>query len=154
MNQQNVTKLCHKFSKGRTDVNDEQRSSRSSLIFDDLQKIEGEICANQCGMIGELHHIPEVSKTTIHEAVREKLGYRKLCTHWVPKMLTDTHKMKQMGSALKFLTHYAQGGDEFLECIMTGDKTWVFHCTPESNQQSLQWRHAHDVVQRAGGRLL
>ena len=43
--------------------------------------------------IRELHHIiPEVSKTTIHEAVMEKLGYRKLCTHWVPKMLTDDHK--------------------------------------------------------------
>jgi hypothetical protein len=41
-------------------------------------------------MIRELHHIiSEVSKTTIHEAVTEKLGYRKLCVRWVPKMLTD-----------------------------------------------------------------
>ena len=37
----------------------------------------------------ELHYIiPEVSKTTIHEAVTEQLGYRKLCAHWVPKMPT------------------------------------------------------------------
>jgi hypothetical protein len=36
--------------------------------------------------IRELHHIiPELSKTTIHEAVTEKLGYRKLCTRWVPQ---------------------------------------------------------------------
>jgi len=34
-------------------------------------------------------------------------------------------------------------GDEFLDFTVTGDETWVFHHTPESKQQSLQWRHAH-----------
>jgi hypothetical protein len=77
-----------------------------------------------------VHHIiPEVSKC--HEAVTEKLGYRKLCTCWVPNMLTDNHKTKQMGSTLKFLTRYAQEGDTFLDPIVTGDETWVFHHTHE-----------------------
>jgi hypothetical protein len=79
-----------------------------------------------------LHHIiPEVPKTTIHEAVREKLRYRKLCAGWLPKMLTDDHKTKRMGSALTFLTRYAQEGDKFLDSIVTGDETWGFHHTPE-----------------------
>jgi hypothetical protein len=74
-------------------------------------------------MVRELHHIiPKVSKTRIHEAVTEKLDYRKLCTSWVPKMLTDDHKTKRMDSALKFLTRYAQEGDEFLDSIVTGDE--------------------------------
>jgi hypothetical protein len=42
-----------------------------------------------------------------------------------------------MGSALKFLTRYAQQGDEFLDAIVTGAETLVFHRTPESKQQSL-----------------
>jgi hypothetical protein len=37
-----------------------------------------------------------------------------------------------MGSTLKFLTRYAQEGDEILGSIVTGDETWVFHHTPES----------------------
>jgi len=104
MNQQNMTKWCREFSEGRTDVHDEQRSGRPSLISDELfQESEGEIRTNRCVTIRELHHIiPEVSKTTIHEAVAEKLGYSKLCVQWVPKMLTDDHKTKRMGSALKF----------------------------------------------------
>jgi hypothetical protein len=61
-------------------------------------------------------------------------------------MLTDDHKMKRMGSALKFLTCYAQEGDEFLESIVTGDETWGFRYTPESKQQSLQWRHMQEEV--------
>jgi len=40
-------------------------------------------------------------------------------------------RTKRMGSALKFLTRYAQEGDEFLESIVTGDETWVFHHTSE-----------------------
>ena len=49
-------------------------------------------------------------------------------------MLTDDHKTKRMGSALKFLTRYEQEGDEFLDSFVTGDETWVFHHTPESKQ--------------------
>jgi hypothetical protein len=37
MNWQNVMKWCHEFSEGKTDVHDEQRSGRPSLISDDLQ---------------------------------------------------------------------------------------------------------------------
>jgi len=48
-----------------------------------------------------------------------------------------------MGSALKFLTRYEQEGDEFLDYILTGDETWVFHHTPESKQQPLQRHHTH-----------
>ena len=55
----------------------------------------------------------------------------------MPKILTDDHKTKRMGSALKFLTRYAQEG-EFLDSIVTGDETRVFHHTAESKQQSLQ----------------
>jgi len=92
MNRQNVTKWCCEFSEGRTNVHNEQRSGRPSLISDDrLQETEGKIHANQRVTIRELHHItPEVSKTTIHEAVTEKLGYRKLCACWVPKILRQS----------------------------------------------------------------
>jgi hypothetical protein len=36
MNRQNVRKWCREFSEGMTDVHDEQRSGRPSLISDDL----------------------------------------------------------------------------------------------------------------------
>jgi transposase len=94
MNRQNVTKWCREFSEGMTDVNDEQRTGRPSLISDDLlQETEGEIGANRRLTIRELQHIiPEGSKTAIREAVTEKLACRKLCANWVPKILTGEQK--------------------------------------------------------------
>jgi len=95
--------------------------------------------------IRELHHIiPEVPKTTIHEAVTENLRYRKLCTRWVPKKLTIT-KRNRWVPRWSFLraTCYVQEGDEFLDSNVTGDETRVFQNTPESKQHSLLWCHIH-----------
>ncbi|GBO05126.1 hypothetical protein AVEN_130696-1 [Araneus ventricosus] len=33
-----------------------------------------------------------------------------------------------------------------LSRIVTGDETWVSHVTPESKQQSMEWRHTHSHV--------
>jgi hypothetical protein len=73
LNPQNVTEWCREFSKGRTDVHDEQTNGRPPLISDYLlQETEGGIRASRRVTIREFHHIiPEVSKTTIHEAVTE-----------------------------------------------------------------------------------
>ena len=67
----------------------------------------------------------------------------------------EDHKTKRMGSALKFLARNTQEGDEFLDSIVTGDETWGFHYTPDFFLHLQEGaRRSHDVVQRAGGRLL
>ncbi|GFV12114.1 HTH_48 domain-containing protein [Trichonephila clavipes] len=85
---------------------------------------------------------PAVSRSVLYEIVSERLNYRKLCSRWVPKMLTDEHKTKRLGSALSFLERYSKEGDDFLSHIVTGDETWVAYVTPESKQQSMEWRHS------------
>ncbi|GFV23288.1 transposase [Trichonephila clavipes] len=58
-------------------------------------------------------------------------------------MLMEEHKKKRMGFPLDFLTRYAEAGDKFLDYIVTGDETCVYHHTPESKQKSMQWRHSN-----------
>jgi hypothetical protein len=47
------------------------------------------------------------------------------------------HKKKRAASALTFHTLYSEQGNGFLSQIITGDKTWVSHLTPELKQQSM-----------------
>jgi hypothetical protein len=56
-------------------------------------------------------------------------------------MLTDDHKPKRIGTALKFLTRYAQEGDEFLDTIVTGDETGCFTTllNPRNSQEVMTW---------------
>jgi histone-lysine N-methyltransferase SETMAR len=149
MNRQNVAKWCPEFNAGRTDVHDEQRTGRPSLMNADLvQRVEENFRVDRCVMINELHEmIPEVSKLLVHEIVKEKLDYCKLCARWVPKMLTENHKKNQMGAALTFLTCYSEKGDEFLGSIGR-DETWVFHHTPESKQLLMEWPHTQSPTKK------
>jgi hypothetical protein len=50
-------------------------------------------------------------------------------------MLTDDHKMKRIGSALKYLMRYVQERDDFLDFIVTGNEKCGFYHTLESKQQ-------------------
>jgi len=45
------------------------------------------------------------------------------------------------GFCAEVLTRYAQKGDEFLESLVTGDETWVFHHTSESKQSPFALRN-------------
>jgi hypothetical protein len=74
--------------------------------------------------------------------VTDPLDFRKLCSHWVPKMLSEEHKKKRAASALTFLTRYSEQGDGFLSQIVTGDETWVSHLTVHGVE-------AHFVAEKA-----
>jgi hypothetical protein len=56
-------------------------------------------------------------------------------------MLTEDHKRQHVEAAREFLQAYKTDGKEFLDSIITGDETWVHYTTPETKQQSRQWKH-------------
>ncbi|XP_035234096.1 uncharacterized protein LOC118205926 [Stegodyphus dumicola] len=118
------------------DVHYEERNGRPSLVTEELvHAIVDKIHENRRFTVSALAmEFPQISRSLMHEIVTEKLKFRKLCSRWVQKFLTEKHKTKRMGSALQFLTRYAESGEEFLTQIVTGDETWVSYDTPESNQ--------------------
>jgi len=138
-----VRRWVRQFNEGRSEVHDKERSGRPSLVTEELvHAIDDKIQENRKFTISALaREFPQISRSLIHEIVTEKLKFRKLCSRWVPKILTEQHKTKRMGSALQFLTRYDEGGEEFLTQIVTGDETWVSYDTPESKRQSMEWRH-------------
>lgn len=148
MSDSKVRKWVRAFKDGRENVHDEQRSGRPSVITADLvTAVDEKVRENRRFTISALSlEFPNVSKTTLHKIVSEHLKFRKLCSRWVPRLLSDEHKTKRMGCALEFLGRYHEEGDVFLENIVTGDETWVSHITPETKRQSMEWRHTMSPV--------
>ncbi|GBN00570.1 hypothetical protein AVEN_171351-1 [Araneus ventricosus] len=91
-----VRKWVRQFNDGRTNVHDEARSGRPSVVNDGLvAKVNEKIRENRQFTIRTLFdEFPQISKTLLHEIATNRLNYRKLCSRWVPKMLTDVYKTK------------------------------------------------------------
>ncbi|GFV05780.1 histone-lysine N-methyltransferase SETMAR [Trichonephila clavipes] len=132
-----------KCEDGRTNIHEESRSGRTSVVSADLIKeIDEEIRLLRNFTISQLsEHFPNISRTVLYETVTGKLGYWKFCARWVPKMLTEIHKTSRMSAALEFLSRYHTDGEDFLNRMVTGDETWVAHVNVETKQQSMAWGH-------------
>ncbi|GFW81967.1 uncharacterized protein TNCV_770961 [Trichonephila clavipes] len=96
-----VRKWVRAFKGGREKVNVEPRSGRPSVITDDLvNAVDEKIRKGRLFTISTLAlEFPNVGRTTLHT---EKLKFRKLCARWVPRLLTEEHKLKRMACALDF----------------------------------------------------
>ena len=139
---QHVRKWCREFSKGRTDIHDERRSGRPSISDEVVAKIERILLEDRRITIRELAaQVPEVSEKSIDTILTERLGYHKVCARWVPNMLSENHKIERVNCAQGFLRECAENTEEFLDSIVMGDETWCHYVTPETKQQSRQWRH-------------
>ncbi|KAG8226287.1 hypothetical protein J437_LFUL002726 [Ladona fulva] len=132
------------FKSGRENIHDEERSGRPSLVTDELvQKIDGKVRENRRFTISELSdEFPQISRTVLYEVVTERLGYRKFCARWVPKILTEHHKTQRMASAMDFLTRYEEEGEPLLNRIVISDETWIKYVNPETKEQSKMWAHS------------
>ena len=78
MNAASVRKWCTRFTNGRTDVPDAERSGQPSVITDELkQKLNSIIRENRYFTISEVYEqCPEVSRTVVYEIVTEHLQYQ------------------------------------------------------------------------------
>lgn len=147
MSIKNVRKWCREFSEGRTNVHDEPRSGRPSFSDDLKEHVESAVREDRRLTVRELEEKLGIPKSSINRILNE-LGYRKLSARWVPKMLTEDHKRQRLETSHEVLKLYGEEDEAFLDSIVTGDETWVYHFTPESKQQSMEWRHSFSPKKR------
>ncbi len=65
---------------------------------------------------------------------------------WVPQSLTDKLKGQCTEAAINFLQCYSIEGKDFLDHIITGDKTCVHHDTPAMKKASMVWIAVHELA--------
>ena len=70
----------------------------------------------------------------------ETLNYRKVCTRWVLRQLTDPMK-EHRKTAAQLFNQYCLEGDDFPKNIVSGDNSWVHHYDPENKRQSMEYHH-------------
>ena len=84
MTVQHVRKWHREFSGCCLSVTDEQRSKHPSTSADLVPAIEETVCADRRVLLKELEEQFNLS----HGTIWESLGYRQVCSRWVPRQLT------------------------------------------------------------------
>lgn len=82
------------------------------------QKVEKLIRDDRRLTLDELHEMyPEVGRTVPYETITDRLKFRKLCTCWTSKMLTDNHKANRVRLTSVFLDRYEKERESFIDSL-------------------------------------
>ncbi|GFO17886.1 histone-lysine N-methyltransferase SETMAR [Plakobranchus ocellatus] len=114
MSRSRVYQWCTWFGEGRTSVGDEPKSGRpKTSTNENTTRVDELIRCDRRMKIREIALKLEIPKSTVHEIVHDTLGYRKVSARWVPKMLTEDHKLQRVEIWQRLLQRCQQdNGDE------------------------------------------
>ena len=85
----------------------------------------------------------KILESSLFTILHEHLSMRKLCSKWVPCLLTVDQK-HHVGDSEHCLQLFQCNKKEFLHKYVTMDETWIHYFTLESNWQSAGWRTADE----------
>jgi histone-lysine N-methyltransferase SETMAR len=90
-----------------------------------------------------LYYLPSkvIRQGSVYSLVHDNLGFHKVSAKWVPRHLTEEHKLNRLDICSRLLEGCSREGDNFLNRIITGDEIWVHHYEPETKRRSIQWKH-------------
>jgi len=129
-----------RFREGRESVKDDGRSGRPTTSRTDdniaaFYKMIKEVRDVRSRLIADTFGIP---KTVVLRILREDLKKRKLCSRFVPHALTR-EQMDERVAACQDLLDMINGDKNFLDKVITGDKSWCLAYDPETKRQSSVW---------------
>ena len=147
MKKSTVYDWIRRFREGRTSLEDNEREGRPKTAVTEVnsEKVRQLILNDRRVTVREIQSETGLCVASIHHIIHEELHMRKLTARWVPRLLTEDHKMKRLSISKELLSRVEEEGDCFWKRMITMDETWLPHYNPETKSQSRQWCGAGDM---------
>ena len=84
----------------------------------------------------------KISVGRVFTIMHEYLSMKKLCSKWVPCLLTDDQKQQHIDNSEHCLQLFQYIKKKFFWKYVTMDETWIHHFISKSNWQSAKWTAA------------
>ena len=129
-----------RFKAGRMSVDVDPRPGRPSTSTDDdhVERVRAAIRGNRLSTVREVADEVGISIGPCHQILTEKIQMRSVSAKFVPRLLTEDQKDNRVEISQELLAN-ANGNENFLKKIITGDETWVYGYDVETKLQSPQW---------------
>jgi hypothetical protein len=121
---QNKTLWHKRFKDGRTSVDDDERSGRSSTSTTqgNIPKVRKAILADRRRTIHDVCEIVGLSYGTVQCILADNLNMRRISAKFVPRLLSDDQKTNRV-SVCRELKQQARDEPNFISNIITVDET-------------------------------
>ena len=81
-----------------------------------------------------------ISAGSVSTIIHERLGMNKVCSKWVPRLLTSVMRADRRACSDELLA-MVEAEPDFFKRLVTGDESWVHHYDPETQAEAKEWRH-------------
>jgi len=137
------TQCCEwfkRFKESRMSVGEEHRPGRTSTLTNDdhVERVHAVIRGNRRLTVREVADEVGTSIGSCHQMFTGKLQMRRVSAKFLPHLLTDDQKNNRVEISHELLAN-ANGNENFLKIIITGNGMWVYGYDVETKMQSLQW---------------
>jgi len=132
------------FLEGREQVEEKPRAGRPSTLKtdDNVERVRSLLRSDYRLTLRMISSEINLNQFTVHQILTQDLGMRKVCAKMVPKNLTTERKANRRDMCLDLLDRFERE-TEFFSRVITGDKSCILECDPETKRQSLEWHTAN-----------
>ena len=81
-----------------------------------------------------------ISEGSVQTILKKHWDLRKVCSRWVPHLLTEEQKIQRLRCARELLKTYKGCNSWVISNLLTGDETWVHMFEPQRRADNNQWK--------------
>ncbi len=122
-----VARWVAKFKDPARGFEDASRIGRPSTTITDenIKAIERIVMRDRQISVRRVAYELGIPKTNVHETMNNHLGMKKVCTRWIPTLLTSFQHANRVDCCQELLEESEADPFNFFDRIVTGDECWA-----------------------------
>ena len=128
------------FKAGKFSIEDDTRPGRPKTSVTKANIATVKIVVEQDARLSVKDSCTGISEGSVQTILKKRLDLRKVCTRWVPHLLTEEQKTQRLRCARELLKTYKGCNSRVISNLLTGNETWMHMFEPQRRADNKQWK--------------